>query len=159
PPMCRKPVGEGAKRVTIVIEESRKARRHSTSGLRTPRAARPRRSFDWRALWAAQHERAVLWTPIAAIAGAALYFTALREPPAWIGGAACAGAVALALVAAAFPARGGLARLAARALFALGVLAAAMAAGFAAGQIRTALVASPRLAGEIGPVGVEGWVA
>ncbi|MGE3867838.1 MAG: ComEC/Rec2 family competence protein, partial [Hyphomonadaceae bacterium] len=129
--------------------------------LAAPRPSRARARFDWPALFAAQRERAILWTPVAVMLGAAHYFLSgwapdWRAPPA-----ACLAAALFAVAARALPfaaAEGWPARIA-RGFSALGVLAAAAALGFAAAQTQTALLAAPRLAAASGePVRVEGWV-
>ncbi|MBX6323072.1 MAG: ComEC/Rec2 family competence protein [Rhodospirillaceae bacterium] len=92
-----------------------------------------------------ERERWALWTPVALGLGTAAYFMLRVEPPPWVGPAG------LVLCAAA-----GLALRGRQAAAILAVAGATVAAGFAAAQLRTALVRTPILAREIGPVGILG---
>lgn len=96
---------------------------------------------------AAERGRWGLWLPVVVGFGVALYFALPVEPPGWAGAAALAAALTLAVAARRRP-------VALLVLCGLG----AVAAGFAAGQARTALVAAPMLEREIGPVAVTGRV-
>jgi competence protein ComEC len=96
---------------------------------------------------AAERERWVLWLPVGLGLGIALYFGLRMEPPWWAGVAALP-----ALATAAWTVRH-------REGAMLGFLAAAtVAAGFAAAQVRAALVAAPVLADRHGPATVTGRV-
>ncbi len=95
----------------------------------------------------AERDRWALWIPVGFGSGVGLYFAADREPPGWLG-LACLAATALAALA--LRRRPG-ACLAALALFLI-------AAGFGAGQLRSALVAAPVLDERLGPVAVTGQV-
>ena len=96
---------------------------------------------------AAERDRWILWVPVGIGTGVAGYFALPAEPPGWTGPTA-----ALLLVAAAVLAR----RRVAAPLACLALLTVAL--GFAAAQIRTASVAAPILAREIGPVPLTGRV-
>lgn len=103
-----------------------------------------------RSALAAQAERVFLWTPVAFGCGAALYMTALAEPPlvllAAVFGIAVVGAVAWARTG-----RGGF----------IGVvllLTACGAAGAFAGGLRTLVVTAPVVSDHAGPRWIEGWV-
>ncbi|HYD99580.1 MAG TPA: ComEC/Rec2 family competence protein, partial [Alphaproteobacteria bacterium] len=99
--------------------------------------------------WAgAERGRFALWLPVWLGAGIALYFALPVEPAAWIGSAALA-AAALLLI----PLRGAASGL----LLALPL--AALALGFTAAQLRTALVAAPVLAEPLRGAVVGGRVA
>lgn len=101
---------------------------------------------DWLAdLLAAERHRRVLWLPVAVGAGVVLYFTLPVEPPSWTG------AGVLIFLA-------GMSYLLRRRPLALPLLigAAALAAGVAAAQLRTQMVAAPVLAKRLGPVSVTG---
>ena len=94
-----------------------------------------------------ERDRWPLWLPVLFGAGILVYFELPREPNPYLGGVATAIALALAVVTR----RRQLALL-------VCVAGAAFAAGFAAVQLRTALVAGPTLAGHLGPVAVEGRI-
>ncbi|UEM05895.1 ComEC family competence protein [Skermanella rosea] len=96
---------------------------------------------------AAERERWILWAPVGIGTGVAGYFALPAEPPEWTGPAA-----ALVLVAAAVLAR----RRVVAPLACLAVLTVVL--GFTAAQVRTATVAAPFLAREIGPVPLTGRV-
>ena len=95
----------------------------------------------------AERHRWILWLPVAVGAGVAFYFTLPIEPTLWTGLAAFS--VLLTLSWAMRRQRGR-----------LGVVIgfAAVAAGFAAAQIRTQTVAAPILQERMGPVAIEGRV-
>ncbi len=99
------------------------------------------------AAFLAETDRWFLWTPVCFAAGIALYFGAVAEPPAVIGAAVLLAGFALALLTRRLPV-----------LWALSMAALCAAAGFADAQLRAALLATPTLARETGPVQVEGWV-
>jgi competence protein ComEC len=95
----------------------------------------------------AERDRWALWLPPFIGAGIGIYFLLPTEPPLWIGfGLLAMGGLGCALVR----------RHLAGSLLAL--LLTAMAIGFLAAQIRTALVATPMLEADIGPVQVIGTV-
>lgn len=103
------------------------------------------RAADW---VAAERLRWPLFLPAGMAIGVAGYFGLAAEPAWWAG----SGVAALAAVSiAATRNRHG--------LHAVAWAALALALGFAAAQIRTAMVAAPMLRAEIGPVGVEGRIA
>jgi len=95
----------------------------------------------------AERERWALWVPAGIGLGIAAYFAQPMEPAGWIGAVA-----AVACAAAAWVGRRWLGALA----VALALLSVAV--GFAAAQLRTALVEAPVLRKEIGPVAVTGRV-
>lgn len=90
--------------------------------------------------------RLLPWLPVALGAGIALYFTADHEPIVVV-----AALTAFALAAVAFALRR-------HALFALAVLIAAVAAGFAVAALKTARVAHPVLAQPLFGVALKGFV-
>jgi competence protein ComEC len=95
----------------------------------------------------AERDRWALWLPVAIGLGVGIYFLLPVEPPIWIGSATAT--VALASIAVARR----------RLVLLMAALAiSAIAVGFAAAQIRTAIVAAPLLGDEIGPVTVVGTV-
>ncbi|EWY42155.1 competence protein ComEC [Skermanella stibiiresistens SB22] len=95
----------------------------------------------------AERERWILWLPVGIGLGVAWYFALYTEPPAWAGAAATTLFVTASLLARH------------RAIAPLVCLAAlSVALGFTAAQFRTARVAAPILAREIGPVPVTGRV-
>lgn len=93
----------------------------------------------------AERDRWGLWLPIAGGTGVALYFGLPVEPAPWLAAAAPVAALGLAV---------GLRRWPVAVLF--GALLAAAAIGFAAAQLRTALVAAPVLERELAPVELSG---
>jgi len=93
----------------------------------------------------AERERWPLWLPVGVGIGVALYFALAREPAIWVGPAGLGAAAALAVL--------GRRRVA---LLLPALAAGSLAAGLAAGQIRTYVLATPMLTREIGPVRVEG---
>jgi competence protein ComEC len=99
------------------------------------------------AMLAAERPRWILWTPVAAGTGIWLYFALPLEPPRLLA-FGLPGLAAAGLLAAWRRGRG---QPAALALLMIMV-------GFAAGAVRTALVDTPLLRGEMGPVWVEGRV-
>jgi competence protein ComEC len=95
----------------------------------------------------AERDRWPLWLPVLFGAGILVYFGLPLEPSPYVGAVAMAIALALAVLA-----RG-------RQLALLICIAvAAFAAGFAAVQLRAALVAGPTVTGHLGPVAVEGRI-
>lgn len=125
--------------------------------------ARPPAIFDWNDRsptrhplaglghrLAAERERWSLWLPVLLGVGIGLYFALPAEPPPWIGPAG-AGLLAVAAMLARW-------RGAAAAILVL-VALLAVAAGFAAGQIRTLTAGTPQLTGELGPTWVTGRIA
>jgi competence protein ComEC len=100
----------------------------------------------------AERERWVLWTPVLLALGIGGYFAFDSEPPRWLGAvAAWALMLATALLARAVPA------LRASILVA-GTALTLVAGGFAAVQLRTAMVAAPLLERTIAPATVSGRV-
>lgn len=96
---------------------------------------------------AAERVRWALWLPVLFGIGIGNYFSLDFEPAVWTGPATFALAAATAAL--------GRRR---QGLFILGGAAALMAAGFTAGQVRTALVAAPVVEKRLGPVTVQGRV-
>src|SRR5512134_3460089 len=86
------------------------------------------------AAFAAEHDRWILWLPVLIGIGIGLYFRLPAEPVPWLGAGALAG-----LCAAGFAFRGA----AGFGGFLLLIMLSTVAAGFAAAQVRTALVAAP----------------
>jgi competence protein ComEC len=109
---------------------------------------------------AAQRDRWLLWLPFAAIAGAAVWLAAPADPPPTLAPVSCAILLTLALIFAAWPGerRGAALTMIRTALSGVCAFFAAFALGATAAEVRVALVAAPRIAAEIGPVAVEGWV-
>lgn len=99
------------------------------------------------ACFAAERERWILWIPVGIGLGVVGYFLLPAEPPDW------SGAIAASLLALSAM----LLRRFDRALLVCLVLFAP-ALGFAAAQVRTALVSAPMLVKEVGPVPVTGRV-
>ncbi|MEX0808091.1 MAG: ComEC/Rec2 family competence protein [Dongiaceae bacterium] len=95
----------------------------------------------------AERDRWALWLPPFIGTGIGLYFLLPVEPPLWIGFVLVAAGLALS-----FGAR----RHLAGSLVAIALAAASI--GFLAAQVRTAIVATPMLSEEIGPVKVIGTV-
>jgi competence protein ComEC len=95
----------------------------------------------------AERERWALWLPVAFGAGIGAYFSLDSEPPAWLG----AGALACAVMLGCFCRRRAGPLLAAIAL-------GALAAGFAAAQSRSALVAAPVIEKRQGPLVLSGRI-
>jgi len=112
---------------------------------------------DWlRAVVAAQHDRWALWPPVAMIAGAAVWMTAVVTPPWWHAPVLFFASAAAAWTLAAWPGAGrGRLRMACAGLC---VMAAAFALGAVSGQVRAAIVATPRITADAGPVRLTGWV-
>jgi competence protein ComEC len=150
--------------VTTVIEgkgrdwRAKKSGPHSTAGLRAP--SRPWPALILGDLVKAQAGRAILWTPLAVMAGAAGYFALGVEPPLWAALTALALFAGISAWAALFPtaAPNTPLRVALAALAIVFAAFAAAAAGFVAADLRTRAVAAPRIERETGPVAVEGWV-
>jgi competence protein ComEC len=120
----------------------------SDPGLVDARPGRTRAAFG--ALGSAlaeERERWALWIPVGLGLGVGLYFALPAEPAGWLGG----GATFVTLVAAIV--------LRARLIPLLAALAAlTIALGFAATQLRTAMVAAPALQKRIGPATVSGRI-
>ena len=97
-----------------------------------------------------QGERWTLWTPVAFGCGAALYFTVLREPQAWVAlaGVALAGGLLL----------GANRWSRARALTAALVLVACALGGFSMAKLRSDHVKAPIAPAQSRPERLEGWV-
>jgi competence protein ComEC len=95
----------------------------------------------------AERDRWALWLPAAIGLGIGIYFLLPTEPPVWSGGIVSTFALVAIYVAR-------------RRLFLLmaAVAIAAVAIGFTAAQVRTAMMAAPLLGDEIGPVIVVGTV-
>lgn len=113
---------------------------------------RPSSIFGATAAWlserfAGERDRWALWLPVAGGAGIAVYFALPTEPAPWAGAAAAFGATAIAVLLRRRPI----------AVLAAGLLAAA-ALGFAAAQLRAAVVAAPMLEREIDFAEVSGRV-
>ncbi|MFO1156389.1 MAG: ComEC/Rec2 family competence protein [Rhodospirillales bacterium] len=103
-------------------------------------------------LLASERDRWVLWLPVLVGSGAGLYFALDREPPPWLGAFVLALMGLLAMGAWRGGARWPLLPVAALA-------ALAVTAGFAVAQAQALLLATPMLAGPVGPVTLEGEVA
>ncbi len=99
---------------------------------------------------AAQRHRALLWTPVAFGAGAAVYLGLKIEPPAWIAWAFAAPLIVLAAVAFRVSRR--------PAPMIVAGLLAMTAVGFLAAKLRSDAIAAPVAPGGLGVVVVEGWV-
>ncbi|MET0181446.1 MAG: ComEC/Rec2 family competence protein [Caulobacterales bacterium] len=111
-------------------------------------------------LLSAQRDRWILWLALGVIAGAALWLLAPTDPPVWGGAATFCVAGCLGFSFAAWPGKRSdgawaLSRASVAGLFAL---TAATGLGATAAQVRTTLVASPRIAAEMEGVRLEGWV-
>ncbi|MBN8944620.1 MAG: ComEC/Rec2 family competence protein [Rhizobiales bacterium] len=117
-----------------------------SGGLRSLSQAGLARCGEW---FASEQERgrAFLFLPVAYGAGILLYFSAADEPSLW-----APFVVTLALAVLAYRVRDR------RLAFLVVTALAAMAAGFAAATLRTAIAAHPVLAAESGAVTVTGWV-
>ncbi|MFO1146282.1 MAG: hypothetical protein U1E33_06955 [Rhodospirillales bacterium] len=99
-------------------------------------------------LLATERDRWVLWLPILVGSGVGFYFALDHEPPPWLG----AFVLALTAVLSTAAWRAG----ARRPLLPVVALAAlAVTAGFAVAQAQALLLATPMLAGPIGPVTLE----
>lgn len=97
----------------------------------------------------AESGRWVLWFPVLLGVGIGLYFALDHEPPVWAGAALLGGALLLAvIIQVRWPGWG----------LPAWILLVALPLGFAAAQLRTALVAAPLLQTGVGPVGVLGRV-
>lgn len=95
----------------------------------------------------AERDRWGLWLPVAFGTGVAVYFALGREPPGWLGGAGAVIAVALAVLC---RRRTG--------PLVTAVALAAVAAGFAGAQLRSAMVAAPVLAQRLNVADLRGRV-
>jgi competence protein ComEC len=105
---------------------------------------------------ALQHDRWALWPPVAMIFGAAAWMSTPVEPAPWIAPVVFGLSAGLALLLATLPLAGaGRIRLVGAGAL---VLVAAFSLGAVAGEIRTSAVAAPRIAEELGPVRLTGWV-
>ncbi len=119
--------------------------------------ARRRRREPWlhagngwqRALdsFAEERDRWALWLPVLLGIGIAVYFALPVEPVAWAGSVVAAAALLAALSARRRPL-----------LLGLSVSAAALGLGFAAAQLRAAIVAAPVIERETGPVELQGRI-
>jgi hypothetical protein len=178
PPMCRKPVGDGAKRVTTPeavvggigssrsrltdwrpMDAARTATDTSVGGaarLSTRLRARPSLGAVTASLIGeidANRERWMLWSPVAFGLGAAGYLE-LRAEPSW---ALLVGlAAGLAILAALVGRRAAQGSGAGLSVFL--VLATFLAAGALAGKVRSHAVAAPILAGERTVMTIDGFV-
>lgn len=150
-------MGEGAKRVTTLISDVGAFPKRA--GGSTPGAFSPSRAL--RDVWALQRDRWILWGPVGVIAGAALWLTAARDPPFWLGLALLALGAAACTALLHWPSDRpeGWGIGARRALAGIAALAACVGLGLAAAQTRAALVATPEFPTLAEPVLVEGWVA
>lgn len=101
------------------------------------------------AAFAAEHDRWILWLPVLIGAGIGLYFSLPSEPVPWLGPAALATALVACIV---------FRRAAGSAGYLTLVLLAAIIAGFAAAQVRTAVVAAPVVEQRIGPMPIFGRI-
>ncbi|RZJ27787.1 MAG: DUF4131 domain-containing protein, partial [Brevundimonas sp.] len=155
--MCRKPVGEGAKRVTTSEEgvgEEVIAGRSDRVALIPPLATKPsvrvRTGAFLRAQVEAQSLRWRLWSPVAFGAGCATYFAFRTEPEAW----------PLVLFAGlASMAWGAARRLHLARAWSLGLLMlACFALGLAVAKLRTEAVTAPIAPALERPTVIEGWV-
>jgi len=97
------------------------------------------------ARFAEERERWALWYPVLIGAGVGAYFALSVEPAPWIGALVLGIALAVGTVLRRRPP-----------IAALAVTIAFVALGFAAAELRTALVSAPLLSRQIGPVAVEG---
>lgn len=97
----------------------------------------------------AEHDRWILWLPVLIAAGIGVYFSLSAEPMPWLGLVALAGIAALCLAfrhAAGSGAYLGL------------VMIGAVAAGFAAAQVRTSMVEAPVVGERVGPAPIFGRI-
>lgn len=94
-----------------------------------------------------ERDRWFLWTPVGIGTGVGAYFALTVEPPGWIGGALAGVAVLLAWLARWRPVA-----------LAFALAGLTVAVGFAAAQMRTAVMADPMLRKAVGPVQVTGRV-
>lgn len=125
-----------------------RARAHNTRLRRLPSAAVLLRGAA--AEVHAQLDRVFLWVPVAFGLGAAIYLGLKTEPPLW---PAASAAVALGLAAGVAAWRGG-----GRALIAVLLLAAAIAAGVSVAKLRSDHVAAPIVPPGLGVAEIEGYV-
>ncbi|MHA1568334.1 MAG: ComEC/Rec2 family competence protein, partial [Alphaproteobacteria bacterium] len=127
-------------------------RRGGSPGAGAPRGLRDRLGIRdrLRLVDLLAEERTVwpLWLPVFLGVGIAVYFGLPVEPPRWLGGAFVAAGLAGCVI---------FRRWRPAWLF-VGVAAVALAAGFAAAQMRTAAVEAPRLARALGPVALTARV-
>ncbi len=98
---------------------------------------------------AAEHERWILWLPVLIGAGIGLYFALPVEPTPWLGLVVFTCIAGLCLVL-----RGS----AASVLYLGLIMIGAVAAGFAAAQVRTVLVAAPVVEERVGPMPIVGRI-
>ncbi|MGZ8995635.1 MAG: ComEC/Rec2 family competence protein [Rhodospirillales bacterium] len=116
------------------------------------RAARSGRSVlaaRLAAAFAAEHDRWILWLPVLIGVGIGLYFSLPAEPPSWLGVAALMVVAAACLV---------FRRAVGSAAYLSLILTGAIAAGFAAAQLRTAVVAAPVADERVGPAPIFGRI-
>ncbi len=108
----------------------------------------------------AQRERWLLWAPLGAIFGAAAHLAREVAPPAYLAPAAFLICMVAAVALGLWPSRtrGGAANLLRVCGAGLFTLIAAVALGACAAEVRVISAAAPRLAEELGPVMIEGWV-
>ena len=149
--MCRKPVGEGAKRVTTSgVEASGEVMAGVIPPVRPLHSVRARLGGFLRAQLVSQTLRWRLWAPVAMGGGCAVYFALKTEPATWP-------LLTFALLSAAVwlgARRLGLARIATLPL----MLLACFALGLAVAKLRTDAVAAPIAPALSEPTVVEGWV-
>jgi competence protein ComEC len=109
---------------------------------------------------ALQHDRWILWLPVAMIAGAALWLAAPTDPTWWLGPALLAAGLGAAFGLAAWPAAtpDGAAATLRQIAGGACALIAAVGAGMGAAHVRGLSVAQASYAGSDEPVRVEGWV-
>lgn len=116
------------------------------------RAARSGRSVlatRLAAAFAAEHDRWILWLPVLIGVGIGLYFWLPAEPPSWLGVAALMVVAAACLV---------FRHAVGSAAYLSLILTGAIAAGFAAAQLRTAVVAAPVADERVGPAPIFGRI-
>ncbi|HET6223008.1 MAG TPA: ComEC/Rec2 family competence protein [Dongiaceae bacterium] len=104
----------------------------------------------WRGLLAnllTERDRWALWSPVLLGTGVAAYFALPAEPAPWLGAAGCGLAVALLLACRHRPA-----------LVMAGLAGLLISGGFAAAQLRTALVAAPMLTRDLDRANVTGRI-
>ncbi|MEQ1616827.1 MAG: ComEC/Rec2 family competence protein [Terricaulis sp.] len=130
------------------------------AGAVSSKRARGSTRLGFSEILAQQSDRWILWLAPALIAGAAAWLSWPREPPAWLGATAFAGAGVTAWLLAAWPSASVDAWPYVVKRVVSGVVALFAAAGLGAGaaQLRTATVAQVSFAGGDAPVVVEGWV-
>jgi competence protein ComEC len=136
----------------VALEEAAPAGtgRAAPLSTRLPRLSSAAAARDWLTEQAGlQGARWKLWTPVAFGGGAAVYFSLMREPRAWVAWLMMAAAAAL---------LAGGRRVGSRVARAAIVLAACGLAGFALAKIRVERVKAPVTEGQRAPARLEGWV-